>query len=735
MPIERMFAHASNEMPLTAAEDEPFLLRFESNSGEAKVIGHPKIISFKPTGAPWSAAQHLIHDVNGDMVSERGELTKEEEDAILSGNWTIISAISEFPQPLPSRGGYVVQRSNPVVFRALTDNVNPISAAPIRNREASVPSAPSNGSAVVPETPSSSAPSSPVHDSATATPSSLPAHHAEAQQVRSASPATQPVVLAQAAPPSAPSESASPSSDAIANPSSEAATEDRRALELSPSSDANSSSNAPDTSNSENLLVLGLGADDTDDKSSSVHDLALPTPSPLPADRAEEQQLRSPSPPSQAVVLAQAAPPSAPSESASPSSHAIANPSSEAGCDDRRALELSPSSNAHSSSNAPDTSNSGNLLVEQTSSGPRKRGHSSDLGPGADDTDDKSPKRLRGVDGEPRLPTPAVFGPQAGPHRVFGLGGPSSHGHFGANSGNRRPSPPRREFKPMLPYNAKTGRKLRREGAFIEKDFGKLTAWLPNPHPHAYSDDPAHASGRPLKRTGAGYVINTGKRLEWYPRPPPSGYYGRSYRDPSPPPSTTRPNAASLADFLGEGSMSSNAVQPPPSPPSGVPPPVPIPGGVDIDDLELEYVDDPRLVAPPVAAATNAAAPSSSWVRPPTPETPTPASRSRRNNDAAGEGALAPSADTRKRSRDDEEDEEESLRPTSRVRSSAVPLPGPSRLPMLPASPPRLSPAAASLPSSDSSQTAMAVVVQAAPEALPLRRSSRLSRAAKKLRK
>jgi hypothetical protein len=293
----------------------------------------------------------------------------------------------------------------------------------------------------------------------------------------------------------------------------------------------------------------------------------------------------------------------------------------------------------------------------------------------------------------------------------------------------------------MLPYNAKTGRKLRREGAFVEKDFGKYTAWLPNPPPHAYSDDPAHASGRPLKRTGAGIEIEVdeGEGVGWLPRrPPPSGFYGRSYRDPTPSTSTTPVNPASSAAFLGQGSSTSDNVQRPPSRHNPVPPPFPIPEGVDIDDLELEYVDDPSLVAPPIAATSNLAAPSSSWVLPPMPETPTPASRTHRHNGAIGEleGAPAPSADTRKRSRDDDDDDDESLRPTSRLRSSSVPLPGPSRrLPMLPLSPPRVTLAAASSSSSASSQTATTIIDQASPEAPPLRRSSRLARAAKKLRK
>jgi hypothetical protein len=288
----------------------------------------------------------------------------------------------------------------------------------------------------------------------------------------------------------------------------------------------------------------------------------------------------------------------------------------------------------------------------------------------------------------------------------------------------------------MLPYNAKTGRKLRREGAFVEKDFGKYTAWLPNPPPHAYSDDPAHTSGRPLKRTGAGIGFNVGKRVEWFPRPPPSGLYGRSYRDPMPSTSMTPVDpASSAAAFLVQGSGTSDNVQRPPSPHNTVPPPSSIPEGVDIDDLELEYVDDPSLVAPPIAATTNLAVPSSSWVLPPMPETPTPASRTRRHSGTIGERAPSPSADTKKRSRDDDEDEDESLRPTSRIRSSSALLPGPSRrLSMFPLPPPRVPPATASS-SSASSQTATTTIIQASPEAPPLRRSSRLARAAKKLRK
>ena len=287
----------------------------------------------------------------------------------------------------------------------------------------------------------------------------------------------------------------------------------------------------------------------------------------------------------------------------------------------------------------------------------------------------------------------------------------------------------------MLPYNAKTGRKLQREGAFVEKDFGKYTAWLPNPPPHAYSDDPAHTSGRPLKRTGAGIGFNVGSRVEWFPRPPPSGFYGRSYRDPTPSTSTPPVNSASSARFSGQGSRASDDVQPPPSPRNPVPSPFSISEGVDIGDLELEYVDDPSLVAPPISTTSNLAAPSSSWVPLPMPETPTPAPRTRRHNGAIGERAPSPSADTRKRSRDDDEDEDESLRPTSRIRSSSVPLPDPSRrLLMLPLSPPHVTPAATSS-SSASSLTATTPIVQASSEAPLLRRSSRLARAAKKLRK
>lgn len=288
----------------------------------------------------------------------------------------------------------------------------------------------------------------------------------------------------------------------------------------------------------------------------------------------------------------------------------------------------------------------------------------------------------------------------------------------------------------MLPYNAKTGRKLRREGAFVEKDFGKYTAWLPNPPPHAYSDDPAHTSGRPLKRTGAGIGFNVGERVEWFPRPPPSGFYGRSYRDPTPSTSTPVHSASSEAAFLVEESGMSDNVQRPPSPHNPIPPPFSIPEGVDTDDLELEYVDDPSLVAPPTAATTNPAVPSSSWMLPPMPETPTPASRTRRHSGAIGERASSPSADTRKRSRDDnDEDEDESLRPTSRIRSSSALLPGPSRrLPTLPLPPSRVPPATAGS-SSASSQTATTTIIQASPKAPPLRRSSRLARAAKKLRK
>ena len=289
----------------------------------------------------------------------------------------------------------------------------------------------------------------------------------------------------------------------------------------------------------------------------------------------------------------------------------------------------------------------------------------------------------------------------------------------------------------MLPYNAKTGRKLRREGAFVEKDFGKYTAWLPNPPPHAYSDDPAHASGRPLKRTGAGIGFNVGERVEWFPRPPPSGFYGRSYRDPTPSTSTPSVNpASSAAAFSVQGSGTSDDVRRPPSPLNPVPPTFSISEGVDIDNLELEYVDDPSLAAPPIAGTSNLAAPSSSWVLPPMPETPTPASRNRQDSGAIGEHAPSPSADTRKRSRDDDEDEDESLRPPTRIRSASVPLPGPGRrLPMLPLPLPLFTPAVASSSSSASSQIATTTIVEASSGPPPLRRSSRLARAAKKLRK
>ena len=284
----------------------------------------------------------------------------------------------------------------------------------------------------------------------------------------------------------------------------------------------------------------------------------------------------------------------------------------------------------------------------------------------------------------------------------------------------------------MLPYNAKTGRKLRREGAFVEKDFGKYTAWLPNPPPHAYSDDPAHTSGRPLKRTGAVIGLNVGRHVEWLPRPPPSGFYGRSYRDPTASTSTTPVNPPSSGVIFGQGSNPSDNIQPS----HNVVPPPAIPEGFNIDDLGLEYVDDPSLLPPPIAATTNLSAPSTSWVPPPMPETPTPASRIRRHDGAIGKRATAPSADTRKRSRDDDEDEDESLRPTSRIRSSSVPLPGPSlRLPMLRLPPLRIPLAATGTSSSASLQIATTTIVQASPKAPPLRRSSRLARAGNKVRK
>ena len=652
VPIERTFAHASNEMPLNrrrlykegaAYEDEPFLLQFDSYSPEHRVIGLPEIISFEPTlspDAPPIAAQHLIHDVNGDILSIRGKLTMEDREAILSGEWTIMPLNSDLPlpQPLPSRAVLGIQGFNPFVFRASTNNENPTSTAPTQDTEPPISSTSSNSSAVLHATPSSSTPLSAVHNS------------------------------------------------------------------------------------------------------------AIPTPSPLSDDREEGQEMNcpshSPSPPGpdQPIVSVRVATLSAPSGPISPSSHAIANPFSDAGTGDRErtfAFDVVL--------NTSDTSNSKSPHSEPTSLGTRKRGLTSDLGPGSNDTDDKSPKRQRGIDGQPQQP-PATTSTQDGHHPTFGsgmyllyvyavfliptclTGGPPSQRRSSPTSGNRQSSPPPRTFKPMLPYNAKTGRKLRREGAFVEKDFGKYTAWLPNPHPHAYSDDPAHTSGRPLKRTGAGIGFNVGKRVEWFPRPPPSGLYGRSYRDPMPSASTTPVNpASSAAAFLVQGSGTNDNVQRPPSPYNPVLPSFPIPEGVVIDDLELEYVDDPSLVAP-------LAAPSSSWVLPPMPETPTPASRTRRNNGAIGGRAPSPSADTRKRSHGDEEDEDESLRPTSRIRSFSVLLPGPSRrLPMLPQLP-RVLPAAASS-SSASPQTATMPIVQASPESPPLRRSSRLARAAKKLRK
>jgi hypothetical protein len=122
---------------------------------------------------------------------------------------------------------------------------------------------------------------------------------------------------------------------------------------------------------------------------------------------------RSPSPPDQPVVPVQAAPPSAPSESISPSSHAIGDPSSDTGIDDRqRTSTFNIDSN---------TSNSKSPHSGPTSLGPRKRGLTSDLGPGSDDTNDKSTKRQRGIDGQPQQP-PATTSFEDGPHPTFGSG-------------------------------------------------------------------------------------------------------------------------------------------------------------------------------------------------------------------------------------------------------------------------------------------------------------------------
>ena len=326
VPIERTFAHASNEMPLNrrrlykegaAYEDEPFLLQFDSYSPELKVIGLPEIVSFEPTlppDAPPIAAQHLIHDVNGDILSVRGKLTKEDREAILSGEWTIMPSNSDLPlpQPLPSRADPRIQGFNPFVFRASTNSGNPASTAPTQDTELPTLSTSSDGSAVLHATPSSS-----------------------------------------------------------------------------------------------NLPF-------------AVHNSAIPTPSPLSDDREEGQEVncpsRSPSPPNQLVVPVQVTPHSAPSESISPSSHVICNPSSDASTDDRQRTSA-----FNIDSNTSNTSNSKSPHSEPTSLGTRKRGLTSDLGPGSDDTDDKSPKRQCGIDGQPQQP-PATTSSQDGHHSTFGSG-------------------------------------------------------------------------------------------------------------------------------------------------------------------------------------------------------------------------------------------------------------------------------------------------------------------------
>ena len=323
--IEQTFAHASNQMPLNrrklyeegaAYEDEPFVLRFDSHSTKDKVIGRPEIISFEPAvppGAPPIADQHLIHDVNGDILSVRGKLTEEDREAILSGEWTIMPSSSDLlPQPLPSRAVPRTQGFNPVVFRALADD-NPTST-PTDDTEAPIPSTVSNGPAVLQATPSSPTPLSAVHNSATA------------------------------------------------------------------------------------------------------------TPSPLSDDRAEEQAAKSP-PPSlpleQPVVLVQAAPPS---DSILPSSHSIGNISSGAGTDDRRSLKRTSTFDIGPSFNTSDSPNPKTPLCGPTSLGRRKRELTSDSGPGSDDMDDKSPKRQRGIDGQPRQPPAAIPGSRDGPHPNFGSG-------------------------------------------------------------------------------------------------------------------------------------------------------------------------------------------------------------------------------------------------------------------------------------------------------------------------
>lgn len=314
VPIERTFAHASNEMPLnrrrlykegTAYEDEPFVLRFESYSPEVKMIGLPEIVSFEPTfppGAPPIESQHLIHDVNGDILSVRGKLTKEDRQAILSGDWTITPSSSDlFPQPLPSRVAPRIQGFNPIVFRALTNHANPTSTAPTQDTEAPIPSTSSNSSAVLGAT-------------------------------------------------------------------------------LSPSTPL-----------------------------STVHDSVIPTPSPLSDDQEVKCPSRSPSPPDQPVVPVQAAPPF---ESISPSNHASGNPSSDTDTDDcQRTSAFDVDSN---------TSNSRSPFSGPTSLGPRKRELISDLGPGSDDTNDKSPKRQRGIDGQPQQPQPTTSS-EDGPHLGSGM--------------------------------------------------------------------------------------------------------------------------------------------------------------------------------------------------------------------------------------------------------------------------------------------------------------------------
>jgi len=451
--------------------------------------------------------------------------------------------------------------------------------------------------------------------------------------------------------------------------------------------------------------------------------------------------------PTQPVVIDQTASSSPPSESVSSCSHVVPNPSGSADTGGHRSLKRKFTSDAGPSPSTADCSNpSTSPLSKQTILEPLKRALTPDLLPLSDDTVGKSPKRQRALDGQPRQPSSAMSGSQGSRHPTPGSGmymlrfyrpcllipsrstaGLPPQERSGANGIPSGEGHPTRSFKPMLPYNAKTGRKLRREGAFIEKDFGKYTAWLPNPPPHAYSDDPTHTSsvrttGRPLKRSGAVIGFKVGNRTKWFPPPPPSGFYGRSCGDLSASTSTTRTpvkppsSPAELGPSLGQRSSTSDNVQTPPSTQNSVPATSAVP---DTDNLKLklEYVDNTTLLAPPIAASTHPSAPSSSIVSFSIPETPTPSSRIHRHIGAIRDSSPSPRIDTKKRSRD--EDEDESLRPTFRIRISSVPLPVDP-------------PAAASSSSTASSQAAVATIAQEAP---PPRRSSRLARAAKKLRK